>query len=369
MPDLWPFQPEGGITEQIDWLTDIRQSPQGEMRDSLAEPRQSLNHSFFWDGEEHAVALGLIEANPVGDWYLPLWTDITTGVDVLATDTVINCDTDGDYVAGGYAVIYLDRFTYVVVQIDAVNAGSITLTAQVGSAFTDAVVAPIRTAFSPNGFEFERRFHDFVVATMRFRIRDTSETAASPFSQYLGLEVITDVSLATSPLAGGIRQTVSIFDNGFGPVHVEPLRDVLENAYAMNFQDETLAARKRRREWLKAVRGRDTPFWLPSRSREMRLASPALSTDTVISIHPIFSDVTQYVGKHLSIAGTIYREITAAVENGPYHDLTIAAPGQALNDPEICILRKYRFDSDQVEINHINAVRSSGQVVIREVAA
>lgn len=367
MPDLWPFEPEAGITEHLQWMTDVRQAASGEMRESLDEARQTLSYSFVWDAEELAIAQGLIESGPTADWYVPLWTDATPGVAVSSVDTSLAVDTDGDYVDGGQAVIWVDRSEYQVVTITTVGAGMINLDAAVGADFADAVVAPVRTASAPNGFEFVKEFASLINASIRFRVKDTSETATSPFSQYLGADVISDLSYARSSLGGAIRQQVSVVDIGYGGFEVVDMRDDLDHSFSLNWRDETLATKKRRREWLKAVRGRDAVFWLPSRSRDIRLAAPALATDTEISVYPIYADTAQYVGKHIAIDGAIFREITGAAPNGGVHDLTIAAPGVALTDPEISVMRLYRLGSDTVEINHESNMRALGQVTINEV--
>lgn len=339
------------------------------MRDSLMPVRQSFALSFFFDAEELTVAQGLIEANPYGDWYLPLWTDQSRGGAILSTDTVIACDTAGAYVAGGRAVIWESRTSHVVATIASVGSGTITLTAPVGQAFTAPVVAPIRTAFAPDGMETERVYHDFATATVKFILRDADATETSPFATYLSRPVLSDLSLAVSGATGAVRQEVTVLDNGFGFVAVETLRDVVETVYSASWQDETLSDLTRRRRWLNYLRGRDGTFWHASRSREMQALAAIGAAATTFTIRPVLPAPSDYIGRHVAFNGSIYREITNAALSGSDHVLTIAATGQALTDPEICFLRRYRLDADEITMNHIGNRRAVGAVPIREVPA
>ncbi|WP_212525847.1 hypothetical protein [Actibacterium sp. MT2.3-13A] len=368
MPDLWPFQPLSDCGEAWVWNTDVRTAYSAEMRDSLSEARQTVSYRYRLTAEEHAVAIGLVESQPYGDWYLPMWFEATQSGDVASTDTTLTCDTAASYEAGGYVVVWQDRSTYAVCEISTVGSGALTLAAAVGANLTAPYIAPLRTAFAPSGMEFERQFHDDVIAGVVFYIRDPVDTAASPFSSYSGLDVVTDLSLAVSPVAGSLRQVVELVDSGFGPIAAVPRRSVIDNIYGLNWEDETISAKARRRKWLCGLRGKDSTFWMPSRSREMVVTAPIGAADTTISIRPVLPDIASYIGKHISIAGTIYREITSAVVSGSNHVLTIAATGVALTDPEICFLRKYRLDTDQVEIAH-SGPRARGAATLREVSA
>ncbi len=360
--------PEHRIGEELVWVTDIQPTQTGEFRNSLSEGRQFLAKQYRMTANELVIAEGLIDANPAADWYVPLWFEESLGGTISPTDTTITCDTDGSYKAGGRAVIYQDRETFSVVEIDAVNAGSLGLTAAVGAAYTNPVIAPVVTGFAPAGLEFERRYHNDVVSSMRWWVRGRDETAASPFAQFNGLDVVSDISLAIQPISGGVRHEVEILDNGFGTIDITAIRDISEKAYGMNFQDEGLAAKKRRREWLNIVRGRDQAFYMATRSREILAASPIGATDNVISVKPALPNITDYIGRVISIGGSIYRTIADAVVNGANHDLTISPTSQAFTDPEICFLRKFRFDQDAIEIEH-EGIRSFGQIVLKEVPA
>lgn len=367
MPELWPFEPQAELTERLRWNTDVRQSPDDEQRDSLSPTQQRLGYGFLMTAEELAVATGLIEDTPGHEWLVPLWHEVQQIGPVADTDTVIAVDTDAAFVGGGKAVIYDSWSSFTVVDIDTIGVGDITLTDPVGVAYASPVVAPVRTALAPGGLSFERQYHNQVAAQMTFVASDPDQTAASPFAPYLGLDVVTDVSLATSPLSGSVLWPNEVIDNGFGSIAVVNLRNILDSRYAMNWMDETLADKKRRREFLNHLRGRDRAFWLASRSREIRAAAPIGAFDGTLTIHPVLPDVTNYAGKHISIAGSIYREITGASVNGNLHNLSIAATGQAFTDPEICFLRRYRLDTDEIEITH-SGERATANVPVVEVA-
>jgi len=367
MPDLWPFHPEDGVLEAFRWFTDVIRTSTTEDRYSLAEPRMSIGLSFVLTGEDFAKAAGLIEANPHGDWYLPDWMGATISGAVTALDTTLTVNTDADYREGGLAVVWEAHDSFTLVTIASVGSGEITLTGAVGASYTSPVVAPVLQAYAPNGIEITREYANRVTASMRFHVRDTFSTESNPYATYDGLSVLTERSLAVSPITGRIAQTVDLVDNGLGPVVVEPMRDVLETTYGFNFQDESITAKMDRRKWLNALRGRDTPFWMSSGAREMIAQAPISSVDTTITVRPIFATAAENVGQHLSIDGTIFREITGAAEVGSDHVLTLdSAVGADLTDPEIGILRKWRLDTDLIEVDH-RGPRAFGAGTLKEV--
>lgn len=367
MPDLWPFAPEEGIVEEFRWFTDVIQTSTAEDRYSLAEPRMSVGLAFVFTGESFAKASGLIEANPHGDWYLPDWVGATVSGGVTALDTTLTVNTDADYREGGLAVVWEAHDAFTIVTIDTVGSGVITLTGAVGAAYAAPIIAPVLQAYAPNGLEYSREYANRVTASMRFHVRETFSTEDNPYATYDGLSVLTERSLAVSPILGRIAKTVDVVDNGLGPVVVEPMRDVIENTYGFNFQDETITAKMDRRKWLNALRGRDMPFWMSSGAREIIAQAPISSGHTTITVRPIFATAAENVGRHLSIDGTIFREVTNAALVGSDHVLTLdSAVGADLTDPEIGILRKWRLDTDLIEVEH-RGPRAFGAGTLKEV--
>lgn len=368
MPDLWPFSPDHRITERLTWQTDVIKTATTEMRFAAREVRQELGFNFRFNATEATKAEGLIEANALGDWHVPLWHQVSRGGNVGSGDSVITCDTDGSFDATGKILIWQDLDNYVLADISSLGAGTVTITGTVGANLTNPAILPVRDGIAPAGLHTRRTFADEVDAAVNFVMRSADETAANPYGTYLSAPVVPDASKVVQALAGRIGQPQRAVGSGVGLLTVERTRDVLEGLYAWNHQDESLADRKTWRQWLNHLRGRDTEFWLSRRSRDFISAAPIAAIDTEITVAPVYTTLAEYIGRDISISdGTnfVYRNITNAVANGSNVDLSIAATGQAYTDPEISLLRKYRLGADAVTIQH-TAERSFCDLIIEE---
>lgn len=352
MPDLWPFNPSDRVAEFLSWYTDINTSVSSEMRYAGRPVRQAFSYQTRLSATELSEAEGLFEQNAIGEWYVPLWSDHSRGGDVSSGDTVIPCDTDGSYEANGELLLWQDRANYVQKTISSIGVGTITLTATVGQNLTNPAIVPIRTGYCRAGLSHRRAFANDVFAECRFELRSADETQTSPYGTYLSLPVVTDQSYSVSPLTGRLWAQVAVLDDDIAPATLASPRDVLDGLYALNARQDTITQVRDWRRWLNYLRGRDGVFWLSRRSRDLIAQAPIGASDTVITVAPIYATLAEYVGKDISINGTYFRDITAAAANGANVDISITTLGVGLTDPEISFIRKYRLDTDLVEIAH-----------------
>ena len=103
-------------------------------------------------------------------------------------------------------------------------------------------------------------------------------------------------------------------DNGFGPVVVEPIRDVFERFEAITLKAQGPTARHALRRWLWSLRGRQASFWLPTWGHELQLRSIMTLGSVLMRVAPI-TDPGSYVGRRiiLEMPGALRcRTITAA---------------------------------------------------------
>jgi hypothetical protein len=119
-----------------------------------------------------------------------------------------------------------------------VAAGTTTVAAQ------RVTVAPVRAGVMTAAVEMARRRQGDGTITSSFLLRDPPDLAAPVLPSYLGRPVQTDPSLVRRPLATSIRRAVEYVDNGFGPVVVEPMRDVFERGEAITLKAQGPAARQ-----------------------------------------------------------------------------------------------------------------------------
>lgn len=378
---LWPFPAAQEVTEVLEWRTDVLTSRAGEQRIALRPlPREIVTFRHRLDALGMARASELARAGFAGGWHVPLWhmalqpgADLAHGVSEILIDTTVS-----DFRGGGFAGIAVDGRDAAIVYIDGVQHDRLILAEPLGvplPAITVAarriVVAPVRAGVLTSAVEMSRRRQGDGTVTASFMLRDALDMTAPAVPSYLGRPVQTDPSLMRRPLATSLRRAVEYVDNGFGPVIVEPLRDVFERSEAITLKAQGPAARWALRRWIWSLRGRQASFWLPTWGSELQLRAPMTSGSVLMRVAPI-AKLENYAGRSImfEVSGALrFRTITAAIADGPDHRLTVSSN---LGAPialgtKVHFLTSMRSDADRVEIQH-RAVASEVTVAVMEVA-
>ena len=382
MPELWPFPAAQEITEVLEWRTDVLQARAGEQRIALrSRPREIVTFRHRLDALGMARAAELARAGFSGEWLLPLWhmalqqdADLAQGATEILLDTAVS-----DFRSGGVAGVAVDGGDAVPVEISAVQPDRLILADPLGLQLPVLMVAagritlaPIRAGVLTSAVEIARRRQGEGTVTASFLLRDASDLAAPTLPTYLGRPVQTDPSLVRRPLTASLRRAVEYVDNGFGPVVVEPMRDTFERGEAITLKGQGAAARHALRRWLWSLRGRQSSFWLPTWGHELQLRAAMTAGSVQMRVAPV-APLTSYVGRRimLEMSGTLrFRSITAAVEDGLDHRLTLSSN---LGEPvplgtKAHFLTAMRADTDRMEIQH-DAVASEVTLPVVEVPA
>jgi hypothetical protein len=233
-------------------------------------------------------------------------------------------------------------------------------------------VAPIRAGVLTSAIEVTRRRQGDGTVTASFLLRDAPDLVAPVLPTYLGRPVQTDPSLVRRPLSASLRRAVEYVDNGFGPVVVEPLRDVFERSETITLKAQGPIARHSVRRWLWSLGGRQACFWLPTWGRELQLRAAMTSGSTLMRVAPV-APLAAYVGRAILLempTALRFRTITAAIAEGADHRLTLSSN---LGEPvslatRVHFLTSMRADADRVEIQH-GAVASEVTLPVIEVPA
>ncbi|WP_323033204.1 hypothetical protein [Paracoccus sp. (in: a-proteobacteria)] len=363
---LWPFPAAQEISEVLEWRTDVLQARSGEQRIALRpRPREIITFRHRLDARGMARAADLARAGFAGEWLVPLWymavqpdTDLAQGATEIFLDTSLS-----DFRAGKLAGIAVDGCNAAPVAIASVQPDRLTLAEPLALqlpamavALSRITVVPIRAAVLTSAVEIARRRQGDGTVTASFLLRDAPELTALTLPGYLGLPVQTDPSLVRRALTASLRRAVEYVDNGFGPVVVEPIRDVFERSEAITLKAQGAAARWDLRRWIWSLRGRQASFWLPTWGHELQLRAPMTSGSTLMRVTPI-APVAAYVGRRimLEMPGALrFRTITAAVQDGSDHRLTISSNlGEAVSlTTKVHFLTAVRSDADRIEIQH-----------------
>jgi hypothetical protein len=382
MPPIWPFPAAQEITEVLEWRTDVLTSRAGEQRIALRpRPREIVTFRHRLDALGMARAAELARAEFESDWLVPLWhLALQPNADLAQGDTEILINTGvADYRAGGLVAIAVDGGDAAVMKIATIQADRLILAEplvlQLPSPAVAArriTVAPIRAGLLTSAVEIARRRQGDGTVTTSFLLGDAPDLAAPAMPIYLGRPVQTDPSLVRRPLTASLRRAVEYVDNGFGPVVVEPMRDVFERSETITLKAQGLAARYALRRWLYSLRGRQASFWVPTWGRELQLRTAMTSGSVLMRVAPVAS-LAAYVGRPigLEMPGALrFRTITAAIADGADHRLTLSSN---LGEPvplmtKVHFLTAMRADADRVEIQH-GAVSSEVTLPVVEVGA
>lgn len=356
MPVLWPYLPTK-VSEDLLFNTSIRETKTQEIRDSLQDAVQTLKFDHFLQGADISIAEFLLRSNLLGEWYVPVWQDMTRFVGAIgSTDTVVTCSTDAGYIAGGKAIVFDTPESYSLIDIDTVGAGQLNLTGTVGANYTGTVrnpilIVPVVTGIALKGLTTSRNVAG-VSHNIAFRNVAISDFPASSYPQHDGIDVLTDAGIVRR-LTGDLKQAYGILDNGVGSFEVTPTQTFSRKRGMIAFAENNAWSR---RQWLYALRGRDTPFWVPTWERDLVLTAPIGASDTSITVQQIAPVGTALVGRSIQIDndGTyIHREITGATDGAGTHTLDIAATGEGVPiTAEIGFMTRSRLDVDLLKLSH-----------------
>lgn len=384
MPELplWSFPAAQEIAEVLEWRTDVLTSRAGEQRIALRpRPREIVTFRHRLDALEMARAAELARAGFAGDWHVPLWhmalqpnADLAQGATEILLDTGLS-----DFRSGELAAIAVDGREAAAVSIASVLADRLIfaepLVLQLPSPVVAApriTVAPIRAGVLTSASEVARRRQGDGTVTASFLLREAPDLTAPVLPTYLGRPVQTNPSLVRRPLTASLRRAVEYVDNGFGPVVVEPVRDVFERGETITLKAQGPIARHALRRWLWSLRGRQASFWLPTWGRELQLRAAMTSGSTQMRVATVAS-LPAYVGRAILLempTALRFRTITAAIAEGADHRLTLSSN---LGEPvplatRVHFLTAMRADADRVEIQH-GAVASEVTLPVIEVPA
>jgi hypothetical protein len=225
---LWQAAPDwtNGITEILEWKTDILQSYSGaEQRIARRlSPRRTFEFSILINGSERSKFENRLAFVGGNSWYLPIYTDVTyLNDDVNRGAIVLPCSTIGrDFVVGNKVLIKSEINNVnqtALLEVAAISTDSITLVNPVKSNFlAGACIYPTRLAVLTDVPELTRYNDDLLSAQIRFRI--TEHNAFSNNISFLPIyrhfPVLTMHPDWSESLKGRYERVLLELDNGSG---------------------------------------------------------------------------------------------------------------------------------------------------------
>ena len=223
---LWQVEPDwtNGITEILEWKTDILQSYSGaEQRIARRlSPRRTFEFSILIGGNERARFENRLAFVGGNSWYFPVYTDVTYLDDNINTGTtVLPCNTIGrDFVVGNKVLVKSEINNInqtALLEVAAVNENSITLVNPVKAKFlAGACIYPVRLAVLTDVPELTRYNDDLLSAQIRVRISEHNAFSndISYLPIYRNFPVLTMFPDWSESLKGRYERFLIELDNG-----------------------------------------------------------------------------------------------------------------------------------------------------------
>ena len=361
---LWPFIPQEGFEERLQWKTDIIPSQNNEQRLALrVAPRQAISHKFLLNEKQfsRAKAISTQGANRV--YGVPVWSEVTqlqSGPSIGAT-TVVFDTRHADYRDDSFAVLWESDTKCKVIEIDTVTTTQLNLKTPLEESWGKCFVAPVRKGRTFNGISYSRSAIKDVYADATFDISDNADLAdEGSFVSYRGYPVLTDRTIVIGDISEKISRTLEYFDNGSGPIETESSNNIINHLQTISFIKDGSEDIWNFRKWLHARKGKQKGFWLPSWNTDIVILNDVISTDTQFIIENIEYSL-YYSTKDIMITlknGT--RVFTRAVAGNPINSTseqlvlgsTIGTSFNADDIDFVCFLSYVRFDTDDVTLTH-----------------
>jgi hypothetical protein len=329
---VWPWRPERGVIESLEWLTDIIGAKDGtEQRIQVRQaPRQSFEAQILVDDEAELSRLRVAIAGWQHRlWGWPCWHEAVRLVAVLpAASSSIAIDTSAsDFRDGGLAVVYTSPDLYDVVTVESVESSNLVLTGAVAHEHAaGALVMPLRMTRMSG----PARRDDYSFKATRYSVTmqvtdNTALTTEEAAMQYLGYDVLSDnLRMPGETMPRQIERDIETLDPKTGTWATSARTDypliTTDHLWRLRAPSQAWAFRK----WLHRRAGMLNPVWIPSRRHDLALAAQPTAAATTLQVQDV-----NYRTLGLNVPGMTHIAVFAADGSFVCRKITNAVAGSA----------------------------------------
>lgn len=376
---VWPFLPNTDFSENKEWLTDVLPSRHGEQRLAVRElPRMNLNYKFVYrTTKEYALAKQLSARMAHLAAGTPLWSDITPVTNLVVDQTIIYFTTTNLEYRVNSIVIFWDSYDlYEVGEVSEVYSDRIILKQGLKAFHSKCWVAPILIGYIPGGINLSRDEKGRTTGGIGYKITDTFNSPAWTTDTFLGLPVMTASSVVTGGLAERFARDVEVFDSVAGNFAQFDVEDYTRHSQTIIIKTRSVAELYTARRMFDYLKGKYTPFWLPSYNNDL-----IADTDLLIgasSIRVKFGNWSTYPSYYVRITGktlagaaiSSYFTVTGATNNYDGTEaigLSPAVTTTIVSISRIDVMKKVRLDADTIEFSHSSKRITTIKTVVIEI--
>ena len=375
---VWPFVPQNGLTESIEFKTDIIKTKTAEQRISKRiNPRVSYAADYFLTANEFSRIKAMMAKWGFRQFGLPVWPEMRKVGVVHAGSTSLAIDTTKSaYEVGGLVILHDKSTKFETVEIESIEAGALNFTLQTVNDYENAVAMPVVFAYLSGEVEVSRRHAEYPQASATFKATDTVDIASDVgLTQLRGIDVYLDRRTVRSNISEKLFTDCDVLDGETGVIVMAPIRDFPEHEQTIS---RTFTKRDDLwsfKQWLYTKRGKQKTFFLPSWNQDITATTDLLTASTSIVIKSIGYSL-YYESKDLMIvttSGDIYFYIvSSAIDNGDGTETLYLTSqvGADISRHEIkvaCFLSHVRFDADRIELSYGAGGTVTVSIPVREV--
>lgn len=323
----WLAEPnwQGGITETLEWKTDVLPSPTGaEQRIARRlSPRRTFEFSILVGNNDKQRFENALFIAGAAEWAMPVFADVAVlDVDHPAGATYITVPTVGrDFTVGGSVLLMSGLGLSADVglaTITGISASAITLATPLPVTWpAGSCVYPLRPAVLTDPPSLTRHTDSLFSAQIRFRVTEHNANSDSiqALPIYRNHPVLEPVSDWNEPVTGQYLRLLQELDNGSGiPVRTDTARRAftLMNHHWVSVGREKQAALRRLFYFL---RGRQRAIWVSSGSSDFTPVS-GLANGMIEVEYTAFAELGVVNGRcdlriELADGTCLYRRITS----------------------------------------------------------
>lgn len=343
----WLMEPDwtGGVTETLEWKTDVLQSPTGaEQRISRRlSPRRMFEFSVLAGDADRQWLENAVWQAGGSEWAMPVFPDVTslTG-SVTAGATQLQVDTAGrDFSAGGTVLLKNAESMSspaALVTVSEVSAGVLTLSQPLAAGWlAGTAVYPVRPAVLTDPPAFTRITGALASAQVRFRIAEHNAfSAASSLALYRGHPVLEPEADWSESLTGEYQRLLIELDNTSGlPARLDTARRpfyLQRHTWSLMGRSEQFALR----QLMYHLRGRQRALWVPSQNDDLTPAGN-LAGNTLTVARCGFSEMGVVPGRRdlrilLADGRSLYRRVTGVAISDSAE--LLALDGESITVPQ-----------------------------------
>lgn len=358
-----------GVTETLEWKTDVLQSPTGaEQRISRRlSPRRTFEFTTLVHDTGRQRFENMLWQGCAGTWAMPVYPDVfALPAAVSSGVTALSIPTAGrDFTVGGTVLLKTDESPAATSRMVTI-AGIAGNVLQLASPLTDnwpagSLVYPVRKAVLTESPSLSRLTGSATTAQVRFRIAEHNTFSDAPvLTQYRGHPVLESETDWGESVSGSYQPLIRELDNSSSiPYRLDtagrPFWRQTHNWFTVNRQAQTLL-----RQLLWYLRGRQRSIWVPGQTLDFSTRS-AISGNYVDVVEAGFTELGIRPGRRdiciLLADGTRYYRRIAAVSlvSGAER---LVLDGDAINTGShpivsVSLMTLARQDTDSVSWEHV----------------